>query len=73
MLESGLQGVEAFSSYHDAETAKYFLKKGREHNLLVTCGSDFHGKTKPVIEIGETMCMIDACEIQKELEKRGLI
>lgn len=42
MLESGLQGVEAFSSYHDAETAKYFLKKGREHNLLVTCGSDFH-------------------------------
>lgn len=73
MIESGLQGVEAFSSYHNAETAKYFLRKAREHNLLVTCGSDFHGKTKPAIEIGETGCMIDQWEIQKELEKRGLI
>lgn len=73
MIAAGLQGVEAFSSYHDAETAKYFLQKGREHNLLVTCGSDFHGKTKPSIELGETTCIIDQCEIQKELEKRGLI
>lgn len=73
MIESGLQGVEAFSSYHNAETAKYFLQKGREHNLLVTCGSDFHGKTKPDIEIGEIRCTIDQWEIKKELEKRGLI
>lgn len=73
MIESGLQGVEAFSSYHNDETAKYFLQKGREHNLLVTCGSDFHGKTKPGIEIGEMGCTIDQWEIQKELEKRGLI
>ncbi|MDF3002835.1 MAG: histidinol phosphatase [Bacillota bacterium] len=73
LIASGLQGVEAFSSYHDDETAKYFLQKGRDNNLLVTCGSDFHGKIKPSIEIGETGCTIDQWEIQKELEKRGLI
>lgn len=72
LIEAGLQGVEAFSSYHDDETAKYFLQKGRDHNLLVTCGSDYHGKIKPAIEIGETGCTIDQREIQKELEKRGL-
>lgn len=73
LIGSGLQGVEAFSSYHDDETAKYFLQKGREYNLLVTCGSDFHGKIKPSIEIGETGCTIDQREIQRELAKKGLI
>ncbi|QOX65734.1 PHP domain-containing protein [Anoxybacterium hadale] len=73
LIASGLQGVEAFSNYHDDEAAKYFLNKGREYNLLVTCGSDFHGKIKPAIEIGETGCTIDQKEIQKELQKRGLI
>ena len=73
LIASGIQGVEAFSNYHDDGTARHFLQKGREHNLLVTCGSDFHGKIKPAIEIGETGCTIDQMEIQKELEKRGLI
>lgn len=73
MIASGLQGVEAFSNYHDKNTVEYFLQKSRENNLLVTCGSDFHGKTKPAIKLGETMCMIDECEIQNDLVKRGLI
>ena len=73
MIEVGLQGVEAFSSYHKAETANYFLQKGREHSLLVTCVSDFHGKTKPSIEIGETGCTINQLEIEEELVKIGLL
>lgn len=72
MISAGLHGVEVFSSYHDVETSKYFLKKAKEYNLLITCGSDFHGKTKPSIVLGETTCNIDQHEIQKELEKRGL-
>lgn len=73
MIDVGLQGVEAFSNYHDIKTAKYFLDKAIEYDLLVTCGSDFHGKTKPAIELGETMCIIDERQIEKELEKRNLI
>ena len=73
MIEAGIQGVEAFSSYHDRETAEYFLQKGRERKLLVTCGSDFHGKTKPSIQIGETGCSLNPLEIQEELVKRGLL
>jgi 3',5'-nucleoside bisphosphate phosphatase len=73
LIDAGLVGVEAFSNYHDLETAKYFLEKAREHNLFITCGSDFHGKTKPAIKLGESMCSIDQAEIEKQLVNRGLI
>lgn len=73
MVQAGIQGVEAFSSYHTPETSEYFLKKGREYGLLITCGSDFHGKTKPSIQLGETGCTIHTREMWKQLEEFQLI
>ena len=32
------------------------LKIAKERKVFVTAGSDFHGKTKPGLEIGETNC-----------------
>ena len=52
MQEAKLNGVEAYSSYHDQETIEYFKNKAEEYNISVTCGSDFHGKTKPSISLG---------------------
>ena len=57
MVEKGLQGVECFSSYHSLETNDYFYQKAKELDLLYTCGSDFHGKTKPAIHLGENGCV----------------
>lgn len=73
MVELGIQGVEAFSNYHSKETVEYFLNKGRELGILVTCGSDYHGKTKPAIELGETRCIIDEHEIEDQLKVYNLI
>jgi predicted metal-dependent phosphoesterase TrpH len=73
IIKTGIQGVEVFSSYHDKETIKNFLDKGKKHNLLITCGSDFHGKTKPAIELGETQCTIDEYEIENQLKEMNLI
>lgn len=73
MVKEGIQGVEAFSNYHSKETVEYFLNKGREYDLLVTCGSDYHGKTKPAIELGETRCTIDEKEIEEQLKEYKLI
>lgn len=73
MVKEGLQGVEAFSSYHSEETVRYFLNKGRELGMLITCGSDYHGKTKPSIDLGETGCCIDEHEIEEQLRKYHLI
>jgi adenosylmethionine-8-amino-7-oxononanoate aminotransferase len=73
MIPLGLDGVEAFSSYHSLEAINYFYNKGKEKNLLITCGSDYHGKTKPAIAIGNSKCNIDQENIEKQLKEYGLL
>lgn len=58
MLRLGLDGIEAFSSYHSPEQAQAFYGAAREHNVFVTCGSDYHGKTKPSIALGQHGCTV---------------
>lgn len=54
IISAGIEGIEVFSSYHTEEQTDVFLAASRSHDLLITCGSDFHGKTKPRIRIGST-------------------
>jgi len=61
----GIDGVEAFSSYHERPIAEYFYSEARKNNLIVTCGSDFHGKTKPAIKLGESGCESFQPEIEQ--------
>ena len=72
MVEKGLQGVECFSSYHSLETNDYFYQKAKELDLLYTCGSDFHGKTKSAVHLGENGC-VSPDEIKELLIKYQLI
>ena len=73
IIAAGVEGVEAFSSYHDAATARHFLGAGRRHGLLITCGSDYHGKTKPSVHLGEMGCTLSPIEMEEELRRFGLI
>lgn len=73
MFQDGLDGVEAFSSYHNEETTQYFYGKATSFGRLITCGSDFHGKTKPSIQLNQTGCMIDQKIIVKQLIEYQLI
>lgn len=52
VLRLPLDGVEVFSSYHTAQQASCYAEKARERNLLLSGGSDFHGRSKPDIRIG---------------------
>lgn len=52
IIDAGIDGIEAFSSYHSAERALYFYQKAKDRGLIATCGSDFHGKIKPAISPG---------------------
>lgn len=72
MVAFGLDGVECFSSYHTTETNEYFYNKAKELNVLYTCGSDFHGKTKPSIHLGENGCL-NPQEIEDCLKAHHLI
>lgn len=52
MIAEGIDGLEVYSSYHSKLTAAFYLNIAKKHQLMVTCGSDFHGKHKPNIHLG---------------------
>ena len=49
---AGLGGIEVHYSTHSRQETSEFLNVARRLDLLVTGGSDFHGITKPDIEVG---------------------
>jgi predicted metal-dependent phosphoesterase TrpH len=48
----GLDGVEVHYSTHTPRQTRQYLALAKQLDLLVTGGSDFHGLTKPDIEVG---------------------
>lgn len=52
-LKEGIDGIEAYSNYHEPKHNRYYDSYCRKHDVLMTCGSDFHGKMKPKIRMGE--------------------
>ena len=52
VVEHGILGIEAYSSYHSHDQRAHWLGEAERLGLFVTCGSDFHGKTKPAIRLG---------------------
>jgi predicted metal-dependent phosphoesterase TrpH len=48
----GLGGVEVHYSTHNKRQTSEYLNLAKQLDLLVTGGSDFHGITKPDIEVG---------------------
>ncbi|OOM13887.1 PHP domain-containing protein [Clostridium saccharobutylicum] len=56
IISCGIKGIEIYSSYHSKEQVTFYKEFALKNKLLLTCGSDFHGKTKPSISIGGTDC-----------------
>lgn len=52
LKEQGLDGVEVHYSSHTPRQTRTYLSLAKQLGLLVTGGSDFHGMTKPDIEVG---------------------
>jgi predicted metal-dependent phosphoesterase TrpH len=48
----GLDGVEVHYSTHTPRQTREYLALAKQLDLLVTGGSDFHGLTKPDINVG---------------------
>lgn len=49
-------GMEVYSSYHTPQQLSFYKNYAEQHNLIITTGSDFHGKTKPSIQLGGSGC-----------------
>jgi predicted metal-dependent phosphoesterase TrpH len=52
LKEHGLEGLEVYSSYHDADQCEFYKSLADELDLIPTVGSDFHGEIKPHISLG---------------------
>ena len=53
MIKCGLRGIEVYHSSHTKENTEYYEKIAKEYDLLISGGSDYHGKSvKPDIELG---------------------
>ena len=68
IIAEGIDGIEAFSSYHSTEEAIYFQNIAKQNRLLISCGSDFHGKNKPNIHIGGHGSTMDDKELLESIK-----
>lgn len=57
LMIDGVNGIEVYSSYHNAEQTELFKQYAMDNDLLITAGSDFHGeRIKPNISLGGHGC-----------------
>jgi predicted metal-dependent phosphoesterase TrpH len=61
---NALDGIECYHSLHTMDKTKYLLNYCNEHKLYASGGSDYHGKLKPTVKIGES---IDGVKIPYEI------
>lgn len=69
IVKLGVDGIEAFSSYHSPSQAINSMSAVRDDHLFATCGSDFHGKTKPAIHLGQHGCFLSEEEMKEQVRK----
>ncbi|MFW2487486.1 PHP domain-containing protein [Clostridium chromiireducens] len=50
-----LDGIECYHSLHSMDKTKFLLNYCDEHNLYKSGGSDYHGKLKPNVKLGESI------------------
>ncbi|HWQ73086.1 MAG TPA: PHP domain-containing protein [Desulfitobacteriaceae bacterium] len=66
-VKEGLQGLEVFHSDHNSLHMEFYGKIARQHNLIITGGSDFHGDNKPNATLGKWGVSMDVVRQIKEL------
>ncbi|MVX66264.1 PHP domain-containing protein [Clostridium chromiireducens] len=52
---NALDGIECYHSLHSMDNTKFLLNYCDEHNLYKSGGSDYHGKLKPNVKLGESI------------------
>lgn len=77
LINNGLKGIEVYHSSHTKEEMNYYLEIANKYNLLISGGSDYHGKSvKPDIELGTGKnhnIKIKSLSLIEEIKNRKLI
>jgi len=66
---NALDGLECYHSLHTMDKTEFLVDYSNKHRLYISGGSDYHGKLKPNVKIGET---INGIKISYEILKPWL-
>lgn len=70
LIAEGILGMEIYYPEHSERMIKSFLKTAEKHDLLVTGGSDCHGKAKPEVLMGLAKIPYTLVNTLKEAKER---
>lgn len=65
-VDFGLMGIEVYYPQHTQSMINFYLELAKKYNLLVTGGSDCHGKAKPEVMLGSVKISYELVEKLKE-------
>jgi len=72
LVENGLEGLEVYTPYHNIQEQEAFRNFAEAHGLLITAGSDFHGKAiKPDVSLGQAGENHDALVVKLKQHWKG--
>lgn len=69
IVDLGMDGIECFSNDIHEQTVAAALKIVQKRKLFVSCGSDYHGPTKPKYHMGVSNCPQKALPLVRILTK----
>lgn len=72
LVDFGLMGLEVYYPEHTQATINFYLNLANKFSLLVTGGSDCHGKAKPEIKIGSIRIPYELVEKLKAFKQKGI-
>jgi len=67
LVDQGLRGIEVYHTKHDASTTRHYKQLAKKHGLLITGGSDSHGREVPVGGVKVPYSFIE--NLKKEVAK----
>lgn len=66
LVKNGLMGLEAYDAINPPSVVRYYVNLAQKYGLLVTGGSDCHGKVKGEIRLGRVKAPYEIVERLKE-------
>ncbi len=70
LVKNGLVGLEAYDAINPLSVARYYISLAKKYGLLVTGGSDCHGKVKGEIRLGRVKAPYEIVERLKEAKAK---
>ena len=69
LVKNGLMGLEAYDAINPPSIADYYITLAKKYGLLVTGGSDCHGKIKGEMRLGRVKAPYEIVEKLKEAKR----